>query len=114
MRRTNISIFALQVLIGDPRQLEAHSEFFNTHMPAERGGLAEAMAHHTRSAMERLRQLWQDRGCEALLSVRLRTQYRMHESVCYLIDKNFYSRPGKARLLHLVQIFCLASEGKTG
>jgi hypothetical protein len=82
----------LQVLIGDPMQLEAHSEFFNTHLPSSQDGLRDAMEHHSRSAMQRLALLWASKKIDKRLSVRLKTQYRMHESICYLIDANFYGK----------------------
>jgi hypothetical protein len=50
------------------------------------------MGHHSRSAMQRLTGLWAADGTEAQLSVRLRTQYRMHDSVCNLIDMCFYGK----------------------
>jgi hypothetical protein len=95
----------LQILVGDPKQLEAMSEFYNVHIANKSGGLREQMLWHTRSAMQRLTMLWDKRGVSREHSCKLRTQYRMHEAVCQLVDSTFYSttRPGqvlKRRQVH--------------
>ena len=87
------------MLVGDPQQLQAHSEFFAAHLPAAQGGLLERLGCHSRSAMERLTGSWAAAGAAARASVRLRTQYRMHNAVCTLIDRQFYSgRCGTGRV----------------
>ena len=69
----------VQVLVGDPMQLQAHSEFYNTHLPADKGGLQECMEHHSRSAM----QVWTGRHAVILLSRRSRC-YRCSAMCCQL------------------------------
>ena len=83
----------VQVLVGDPKQLEATSEFFNTHIYNDRGGLREQLLWHSRSAMQRLTELWphMDGNDGKGRVCRLRTQYRMHDTICHLVDGQFYS-----------------------
>ena len=78
--------------MGDPRQLEAQSEFKLTHLPATQGGVREFMAHHARSTMERLTSgsaaaFRAGGACTSLL----RTQYRMHDAVCSTVSRLFYN-----------------------
>lgn len=81
----------LQVLVGDPKQLQASSEFFNTHVPRRQGGLREDMQHHSRSTMERLsragRSVFAPGGSHSSM---LTTQYRMHPDVCTVVSEHFY------------------------
>lgn len=78
--------------MGDPKQLEATSEFFNTHIPNAKGGLQEQLQHHTRSAMQRLTETWAAAAArgERTPECKLRTQYRMHDSICQVVDAQFY------------------------
>lgn len=82
---------AVQILVGDPKQLQASSEFFNTHVPRCQGGLKEDLQYHSRSTMERL-----SRGAHSAFapggshSSMLTTQYRMHADVCHVVSEHFY------------------------
>ena len=72
-------------------QLESHTEFYNAHCPAP-DGLQAHLQHHARSAMERLALHWRKHKSAEDMSVRLRTQYRMHEAVCQAVDGMFYGK----------------------
>lgn len=90
------------------------SEFYNTHLPASAGGLQEQLQWHTRSAMQRLTAVWVAHGADVLAerSSRLRTQYRMHDSICEVVDTQFYRRgqvllpSERATLSDAVQLLC--------
>lgn len=82
-----------QILIGDPKQLEAHSNFFSTHLPCANGGLREYLEFHSRSTMGRLTECPQsatELRLGGLNSSALHTQYRMHDHACRVVAKNFY------------------------
>eukprot|EP00892_Ulva_mutabilis_P002529 jgi/Ulvmu1/12277/UM087_0011.1 len=78
------------VLVGDPKQLQASSEFFNTHVPRAQGGLREDMQHHSRSTMERLARAGRAFATGGAHASMLATQYRMHADVCHLVSEHFY------------------------
>jgi hypothetical protein len=84
----------MQILVGDHLQLQARSEFYDTH-----AALQASMQHHSRSAMDRLIESWErgqlaagqgDRNKLTPPLVRLKTQYRMHAAICHLVDTTFY------------------------
>ena len=105
-RRSGALKACLQVLVGDPKQLEATSEFFSTHIPNAKGGLQEQLQHHTRSAMQRLTETWAAAaaGGAATPECRLSTQYRMHDSICQVVDAQFYrGQKVRARSFEAVQ-----------
>ena len=82
----------LQLLVGDPRQLQAMSEIITTHTPIARGGTRELLLHHSRSTMERLsvsrgRGFARSGGCH---SAALSMQYRMNATICSLCSSMFY------------------------
>lgn len=81
------------------------SEFYNIHISNKSGGLREQMLWHTRSAMQRLTTLWDEQGVSKEHSCKLRTQYRMHEAVCQLVDNTFYpsTRPGRVLMRRQVR-----------
>ena len=89
----------VQILVGDPRQLEATSEFFNTHISNANGGLQEQLEFHSRSAMQRLTDaVWPalkysggpNARAGAERACWLRTQYRMAARICDCVDRQFY------------------------
>ena len=105
----------MQILVGDPRQLEATSEFFNTHISNDRGGLQEQLEFHSRSAMQRLTDaVWpalaHSGGAHATAGAEracwLRTQYRMAARICDCVDRQFYGgRPVRSGT------FCSSARG---
>ena len=93
---------ALQVLVGDPKQLQASSELHNTHVPRSNGGLREFMQHHSRSTMERLSRTPRSAfGAGGANVSALTTQYRMHADVCHVVSEHFYRCGGLWLFVHI-------------
>lgn len=97
----------MQVLVGDPKQLQASSEFHNTHIPRGQGGLREFLQHHSRSTMERLsrtaRSAFAAGGANAST---LTTQYRMPVDVCRVVSDHFYRCSLRAPQPHAIMPAC--------
>lgn len=106
---------ALQVLVGDPKQLQASSELHNTHVPRSSGGLREFMQHHSRSTMERLSRTPRSAfGAGGANVSALTTQYRMHADVCHVVSEHFYRCGGLGVYVHNSCLLVACAEATTG